>query len=128
VQAVCDWFGPTDLPHFFDDLADEWKPRLRPLLTELLGGPPEEKKDLVAAASPITHVTKGGPPFLIMHGDKDPVVPYSQSVKFCEALTKAGVDATLSKVEGGGHGPGFEKPEIATAVEAFFDKHLKKPR
>jgi acetyl esterase/lipase len=125
VQAVCDWFGPTDLPHFFDDLADEWKPRLRPLLAELVGGAPEDKKDLVVAASPITHVGKGVPPTLIMHGDNDPVVPYSQSVKFYEALKKAGVDTTLHKVEGGGHGPGFDKPEVAAIVESFFDKHLK---
>jgi len=52
-------------------------------------------------------------------------VPYSQSVKFHEALKKAGVDTTLYKVEGGGHGPGFDKPEVAAMVETFFDKHLK---
>jgi acetyl esterase/lipase len=128
VQAVCDWFGPTDFPHFFDDLDEEWKPRLRPLLTNLLGGPVEEKKDLAVSASPIAHVAKADAPFLIVHGDKDPVVPYSQSAKFYEALKKAGVDATLYKVEGGGHGLGFDKPEITRMIEAFFDKQLKKPR
>ena len=64
---------------------------------------------------------------LIMHGDKDPVVPYAQSVELAEALKKAGVEVTLRNIDGAGHGgAGFNSPESRKAIQEFFDRHLKK--
>jgi acetyl esterase/lipase len=128
VQAVCDWFGPTDflqmaahmlpdakMPH---DTADSPE-------SKLVGGPIQENKEKVAKANPITYVSKDDPPFLIMHGDKDPLVPHHQSEILTEALKKAGVEVTFKTVEGAGHG--FGGPEVMKLVEEFFDKHLKAP-
>ena len=56
-------------------------------------------------------MTKDDPPFLIVHGDKDPLVPHNQSEILCDALKKAGVEATLYTVPGGGHG-GFKDPQV----------------
>jgi dipeptidyl aminopeptidase/acylaminoacyl peptidase len=49
-----------------------------------------------------------------------------QSRLLYDALKRAGVEAELVLVKGGGHGgPEFRKPDIRGKVEAFFDKHLK---
>jgi dipeptidyl aminopeptidase/acylaminoacyl peptidase len=81
----------------------------------------------VAQASPLTHVTKGAPPFLIVQGDADPQVPPEQSELLHAALRKAGVESTLEVIRGGGHGgPAFNTPELAEKIEGFFRKHLGK--
>jgi acetyl esterase/lipase len=126
VQAACDWFGPTD----FCQMAAHAPPDSRMQHdtanspeSKLIGGPIQENKDKVAKANPITYVSKDDPPFLIMHGDKDPLVPHHQSELLNDALKKAGVDVTFKTVEGAGHG--FGGPEVMKTVEEFFDKHLK---
>jgi acetyl esterase/lipase len=128
VQAVCDWFGPTDFlqmaAHMLPGAKMEHDTANSPE-SRLVGGPVQENKEKVAKANPITYVSKDDPPFLIMHGDKDPLVPHHQSEILAEALKKAGVDVTFKTVEGAGHG--FGGPEVMKMVEVFFDKHLKAP-
>jgi acetyl esterase/lipase len=123
VQAVCDFFGPTDFLKLRAH-PEEVEPELQSVVTGLLGGPIEENKERAAQASPVTYVSKDDPPFLIMHGSDDRIVPVSQSQSLYDALKKAGVEVTLHVVEGAGHG--FDGPEIRKMVEEFFDKHLKK--
>jgi acetyl esterase/lipase len=55
-------------------------------------------------ASPVTHVTPDDPPFLLIHGDVDDVVPFRQSELMLEALRKERVDARLIRIPGGDHG------------------------
>ena len=63
---------------------------------------------------------------LIMHGDKDPLVPISQSEELAAALKKAGVEVTFQVVKGNGHGgPDFLNPENRKLILDFFDKHLR---
>ena len=57
-----------------------------------------------------------------VHGSKDPLVPFNQSEILHAALQKAGVDSTLIKVEGAGHG--FRSPEVDERVHTFLAKHL----
>jgi acetyl esterase/lipase len=122
VQAVVDWFGPTDFRKF-GERANEPKSGIY----KLFGGPPTEKKELAVLASPVTHVTKNAAPFLIMHGDQDPLVPFSQSEALAEALKKAGVEVTLKKLEGSKHGgPEFGNSDSRKLIEDFLDKQLKK--
>lgn len=129
VQAVCDWYGPTDFlqmdSHALDsspfphDAADSPE-------SQLVGGPIQENRDKVAEANPITYRTKGHPPFLIMHGDQDPLVPFHQSQLLDEALTAAEVAVTFTPVVGAGHGgEGFGKPVVLQQVVDFFTYHLK---
>src|SRR5260221_13366364 len=84
-----------------------------------------EKKDKAARANPITFVSRDAPPFLIVHGDKDPTVPINQSQLMFAALKKAGVSAHFHTIKGAGHGQGFGGPEIEPMVRAFFDAQLK---
>jgi acetyl esterase len=135
VQAVCDWFGPTDLLQMDKHMIEGSRlvhdaPGSPESL--LVGGPIQKEpyKSLVGKADPIKYVTKDDPPFLIMHGDKDMLVPLHQSELLLDALKKAGVSASLYVVKGGGHGlrGGQESPEkLFEMVANFFDEHLKKP-
>ncbi len=124
VQAVCDWFGPTDLTKLSPQGA-----AANPV-TKLLGGSTGEKAELAKLANPITHVTKNDAPFLTFHGDKDSLVPVSQSELLQAALTKAGVESELVVLKGADHGNGEFRTQVGNAENrkkllAFFDRHLK---
>jgi acetyl esterase/lipase len=119
VQAVVDWYGPTD----FLTVGP------RDTRTQLLGGDPLQNKAQAVKASPISYVSKTAAPFLIMHGDQDRTVPIAQSETFARALRQAGAEATFVTVPGAGHGgPRFTDPENIKRVEAFFARHLKPKR
>ena len=126
VRAVLDYFGPSDflqmdahrLPNgMVHDTPDSPE-------SQLVGGPIQENKDRVARVNPIMYVTADAPPFLIVHGDRDPLVPHHQSVLLAEALKKAGVPVTFYTVEGGGHG-GFEDPRVPELTREFLREHLR---
>jgi len=133
VQAVCDWFGPTDFlqmdkhslegSRLIHDAPDSPE-------SLLVGGPIQNEpyRAIARKASPITYVTKDDPPFLIMHGDKDMSVPLHQSELLYDALKKVGVEATLHVVKGAGHGlrGGEESSEkLFEIVADFFDRNVK---
>jgi acetyl esterase/lipase len=128
VRAVVDWYGPTDflqmdahrLPEgMAHDPADSPESRL-------VGGPIQSRKVIVQAANPVTYVGADDPPFLIFHGDRDPLVPHHQSVLLHAALAAAGVPVTLHTLAGAGHGtPEFRTPEVGRAMVEFFDRHVK---
>lgn len=128
VQAVCDWFGPTDFLRM--DAAGSAMCHDAPDSpeSELVGGPIQNHPDRVARANPITYISAGRslPPFLVMHGDQDPLVPFNQSELLVDALRAAGADVTFQRLAGGGHGgPLFETHAVRHAVDAFFDRHLR---
>ncbi len=129
VQVICNWFGPTDFLRMNDfegridhDAADSPESRL-------IGAPIQENVEKVAAANPITYVSKNDPPMLIMHGEKDLSVPYNQSELLYAAMQKAGLDVTLYKVVNADHGfRNATQDSQASLVEMsvqFLEKHLK---
>ena len=126
VQAVCDFFGPTDFLQM-DGPGSKMKhggPKSPESL--LIGGPVAQHKDKVARANPVTYVSKKSAPFLLVHGEKDPLVILGQSKLLRDALIKVGVEVDLLVVLDGGHGgPGFDAPDIVQRIEDFFDRHLK---
>ena len=129
VQAVCDWFGPTDLltmpPNTLGNgrtLEDIAKSNG----AKLLGGTVRDRPELAKQASAFYQVSKDDPPFLIMHGDKDRGVPLEQSQKLHEKLTQAGVSSTLQVIKGAGHGgKAFQTPPMRQLILEFFNKHLR---
>jgi acetyl esterase/lipase len=127
VQAVVDFFGPSDLARMGaqsgpDSKLDHDAPTSPE--SRLIGGPIRENRAKADAASPVTYVSRDDPPFLICHGDKDPTVPIGQSEVLHAALQKAGVDSTYHVVAGAGHGFG-NNPEVNRRVAEFFARHLK---
>jgi len=134
VQAVVDWFGPTDFLKM-DEQAKESKvsnPQIHSIPdspeSQLIGKNLKDAPELVEAANPETYITKDDPPFFIQHGLADPLVPYPQSVYFAEKLEKViGKEhVTLELIPGSGHGgPAFSTSENLNKVFVFLDKYLK---
>ena len=121
VQAVVNYFGPTDMPHLHVT-----SKQAAGVVEVLLGGPPEKAAELYKAASPITYVSKDAPPMLTIHGTADPVVPVDQATEFDAAMKKAGASHEMLLLDGEKHG--FTPKGYKTAAEAtykFFDTHLK---
>ena len=86
---------------------------------------PERLRKITRDISPISHVTREDSPTLIIHGDKDPLVPLQQSERIVDELKKVGVEARLIVKKGAAHGwLGLEKDLLQLAD--WFDKHLKK--
>jgi acetyl esterase/lipase len=121
VQAVCDFFGPTDFLTLLEERGG-WDNRRSMPEDQLLGGPAEDNVELAALAGPISHVDPTDPPFLIMHGSDDATVPVEQSIAFDETLRAAGVESTLIVIDGAGHG--FPREHLIH-VKPFFDRHLR---
>lgn len=130
VQAVCDWFGPTELLTMPPNNVGEGRTEedvANSNGAKLLGCTVKECPELARQASAYDNVSKDDAPFLIMHGDEDPGVPIQQSIQFYERLRKTGVPVQYEVVEGAGHGGKlFDTPEVKATVRAFFDQYLKR--
>lgn len=49
-----------------------------------------DNPELFISASPISHAHSGAPPFLVLHGENDSLIPSAQARAFCAALREAG--------------------------------------
>lgn len=125
VQCVVDFFGPTDFLQMDAQRLPDGQIHNAPDSpeSELIGGPIQENAAKVARANPVIYVSAHTPPFLIIHGDRDPLVPYQQSKLLVAALDAAGVPVTFYTVAGGGHGQ-FTDPQIPTLVREFLALYL----
>ena len=119
VACVVDQYGPTDLLAMGGSHNNPNSPESR----LVGGGAIQENKDAARNASPITYVSKNDPPFMLIHGTSDPVVPFNQSELLAAALKNVGVETLLVPVTGGAHG-NFATPDVSQRMKQFFDKHL----
>lgn len=122
VDAVVDWFGPTDITMMAECEGGGSIDHNSPDSPEsiLVGGPIRENIDKGTLANPIHFVDPSDPPFLIFHGDQDPLVPPCQSELLHKALQNSGVASEYFLMEGGGHGPGVHTEENFERVVRFF--------
>jgi acetyl esterase/lipase len=120
VQAVVDGYGPVDFS-LIDKERDQFTPAavdvegivVPDLLpaghpesfeSRFLGVPVDSSPEQVKLANPITYVHRGAPPFLILHGLSDRLIPWPQSRLLFEALQAAENEATMLTFERLGHG------------------------
>jgi acetyl esterase/lipase len=102
VVAVAAWYSPSDIGALAADLGqDPGDPATREAL--LLGAPAASAPDVAAQASPITHVSAGAPPFLLLHGREDRLIPCVQSERLHAALVAVGVEVDLELYDGADH-------------------------
>ncbi|MBI1729244.1 prolyl oligopeptidase family serine peptidase [Candidatus Acetothermia bacterium] len=125
VQAVIAYYSPSDLLKM-------------PAIGQydvgnvLIGKPclpgPSQDATLCMQASPVTYISSDDPPFLLAHGTKDTNIPFEQSELMQSALSAAGVNVELVKVEGAGHiwkiDTDYEK-QVEASLISFLEKHLK---
>jgi dipeptidyl aminopeptidase/acylaminoacyl peptidase len=71
-------------------------------IQDFLGGEPGDVPERYAAASPFALVPSPVP-HIIIHGDEDDIVPFSQSGRFVSAMVEAGGTASLVSLPGAGH-------------------------
>jgi acetyl esterase/lipase len=121
VACVVNICGPQDMAAPL--MQGEAATKDDPAVSGLLGGTLAEKAPEAKAASPLTYVHKGAPPFMTVHGTKDMRVNFNNATKLHEALTKAGNSPILIPVADGGHG--FNSPEANKRIQQFFDMHLR---
>jgi len=98
VAAVVAWYPPTDLEKMGaqarpDAVARADEPGSRESL--LIGAQPADAPDKARAASPVSYVHAGAPPFLLIHGTADRFVPVAQSAGLADALEGAGAAVEL---------------------------------
>lgn len=132
VRAVVDLYGPTDLLKIEEQKLpciplDGNSAYLPPSL--LMGCAIQECAEKTRTANPITYVTKDDPPFLIMHGMLDCLVPYKQSVILDQALRDKGVSSKLVLLPAGQHGgSAFDAAKYEQMIDEFLDANLKSVR
>lgn len=124
VQAVVDMFGPTDLTQL----------RLNPRrgYGQEVFAIQSADDPLLKTYSPVTYITPDDPPFLILHGDQDELVPLEQSRILYDKLRAAGVPAELVIVKNAMHAfrpyPGREiQPgglELFQTLIQFLNRYL----
>ena len=122
VKCVVDFCGPANLLTMVDQPSTMRHDTPDSPEGQLVGGYVRKRSKVALDASPQTHVSKADAPILVVHGDKDPLVPVQQARDFHEALLKGKVDSTLVILKGMGHG--LRHPELDRRIEAFFAKHL----
>ncbi|GCE22542.1 alpha/beta hydrolase [Dictyobacter kobayashii] len=124
VQAVVDLSGPSNLLTMGGTHNDPGSPEAR-----LIGAPLQENKELARRANPISYIQPGKlPPFLIIHGTKDDIVPFNQAQELYTALTQAQAEVTLHPIEGENHMYSNLPDSWQTIYRLtlnFFNKHLK---
>jgi acetyl esterase/lipase len=136
VQAVVDWFGPTDFLKMDEQLAerglslpeDQLHSGAHSPESLLLGRRITEIPDKVRTANPETYISPDAPPFLIQHGTQDGTVPVQQSIHFAARLTSVLGDGRviLELLEGAEHAdPRFDAPDNVERVLDWLDKQLK---
>ena len=128
IQAACDWFGPADLLTMPNNVLSSGKTiddLAKTNGAKLLGGTVRDRPELAKQASAMYQVSADDPPFLIMHGEKDPAVPLEQSQQLHNKFKAVG-SSEFHIVKDAGHGgKEFRTPEVRKIVLDFFNKHLK---
>lgn len=126
VTCVVDCFGPADL----DLLVDYHQKREKQLLDrmQMLGGGNEENcLEKLQVINPVRYIVPGKklPPFLILHGDADTLVPFEDSERLYEKLVDTGYEADLVQVRNAPHEDNFWSKPLLEMIFAFMEKHLK---
>lgn len=125
IKAVLDFYGPSDFVALGSAPVPENKDAKNPVAI-LLGAFPIERPDLAKAASPVTYIDKDDPPFLIVQGEKDMSVPYTQSVLLSSWLKITGVRNELVIVPGAPHfGEMFDADYIREKIFALLKETLR---
>jgi acetyl esterase/lipase len=136
VAAVAAWFPPTDLNRMGeqalpDAVARASDPGSREEL--LVGAVLAAEPAKAAAASPISYVGPGAPPFLLVHGTADRFVPAAQSQSLADGLSKAGAAVELLLIDGADHlwslpdGSRAAAEEAMAATVSFFRRQSGVP-
>jgi alpha-L-fucosidase 2 len=119
VQGVVAFYSPSDLVNLV-----QTSPQIPDNLRNMVKGTPLEQVLMggLKQLSPQNFITKDAPPFLLIHGTADTLVPFTQSETMCSALKAAGASCELFAVPGAGHGIGYWEGQ--PAMTTYKDKMM----
>lgn len=122
IQAVINYFGPTDLMAMYQK---PWHPLVPVALQMITGQSPEAGRGIFESSSPVNFVRKNTPPTLIFHGGKDVVVNVSQSKLLAQKLENSGVAHELHIYPSEGHGRWYGQALVSSfdRIENFLAQH-----
>jgi len=121
VNCVVDLFGPADLTLYAGSEGIN-----NAFMVPLLGPAAKSGTEAHKKASPVTYVKKNAPPFLVVHGNADLIVPIIHSERLVAKLKEAGDHVEYVTVNGKGHGWGGETArETSDIVTKFLRTQLK---
>lgn len=136
VQAVLDWYGPSDMLQMEPDAVAQGCPKFGGVGHDdarspeglWLGGKPSSIPAVAMKASPVTWVSADDPPFIIQHGGQDCTVPTNQGRRMRDALLPVlgASRVTWAEFPTDGHGgPNFGAAGNLDAIAAFFNLWLR---
>jgi dipeptidyl aminopeptidase/acylaminoacyl peptidase len=100
-KAIASMMGVYDLRSMYSSTEELWFPEWD------LKGTPWQNPEGYRRQSPSTYVPHFKTPALVVTGEKDFRVPYTQSLSFFTDLQRMGVPSRLVVFEGSGHWPGW---------------------
>lgn len=126
VRCIVNYYAPTDFldaarqPSGIDHTTDQ------SIEGKLLGAPPASVPELARQANPLTYISpdRPAPPVLSIHGDRDDLIPFRQSVALHEALLVCGHSSDFYMVRNGGHGFGTWNRQVLQITKDFLQAHL----
>lgn len=122
VTCVMDFCGPSNFHTFEGHGSVIHVDDPNGVLAKLIGGPLKDKGDMGRYASPVNYLTQDDAPFLIIHGDKDNIVPYTQATEFDSALDATKIPSILLTGTDGGHV--FYSALLVQRMRDFIARHL----
>jgi acetyl esterase/lipase len=130
VQAAACFCPPTDFGNYGQPGINAFRAQLKGVRSGVGGVTVETDEGIEKFAkefSPISHLTTGAPPMLIIHGDNDPVVPVEQARSFTEKCRTLGVPAQLVIRPGEPHAMSTWIPDHAVLAAWFDERFLRHP-
>ncbi len=119
VKCVISLCSPTDLLNL-KGFTEKDTDYLDTKLKAFIGGSPNEKYDLYAEASPVTHVRSDAPPVFMAHGDKDKTILFSQAETFYKAAKAIGMKVTFVPVHNADHEFQAVDGEMSPTIDKLF--------
>jgi len=126
VQAVVDCFGPADMKLLVESYEGTMPLDDTNILFTLGGRDPEKWLDNLKSVSPAEYVKleRELPPFLILHGDADAIVPFKDSEAMYDRLVANGYEAELVCVKGAPHEGSFWSRQLLEIIFDFIEKRI----
>ena len=122
LKAAATWYPPADVTKIKYPTEEMAAVSMESLL---LGKNTMTNREEAEKICPVYYVTKDAPPFLIIHGDNDHTVPFSQGESLYKKLEDAGCDVTLLEIEDADHADiRFFQKEVWQSITLFFKEKL----
>lgn len=123
VKAVVDLFGPMDL--LSAEQSSIFEGKLLTPINKFLGERAMTDEHIRKLVNPIPYISESAPPFLVMHGKNDEIVPYGQSEMLYDKLHEKGIPADYYLLEGAGHaGNEFWQEPVKKIILDFLETYI----